>query len=61
VVKEATLAGVIREIRVIFTRKDLKEMAFVKLEDITGSVDLVIFPKFTKPLRTFSLKESRWW
>lgn len=43
--KEATLAGVIREVRVIFTRKNLQEMAFVKIEDETGALDLVIFPK----------------
>jgi len=56
VVKEATLAGVIREIRVIFTRKDLKEMAFVKLEDITGSVDLVIFPKIYETVKNFLIE-----
>lgn len=48
---EVTLAGVIREIRVIFTKKDLKEMAFVKIEDPTGMVDLVVFPKIYENIK----------
>lgn len=43
--KEITLAVVIREARVILTKKNNTEMAFVKAEDTTGSVDMVVFPK----------------
>lgn len=36
---------VIRESRVILTKKNNSEMAFVKAEDTTGIVDMVVFPK----------------
>lgn len=41
------VAGVIRDIRVIVT-KNGSEMAFVKIEDPTGVVELVVFPKIYK-------------
>lgn len=41
----ATLGGVITTVRTVNTKKNNSEMAFAKLEDTTGSVDLVIFPK----------------
>lgn len=43
--EEITIAGIIKEIRVILTKKSGQEMAFVKIEDDTGSVDTVIFPR----------------
>ena len=42
------VAGVVKDIRVVLTRKSGQEMAFVKVEDETGVINLVIFP------RTFS-------
>jgi len=36
---------VIREVRVILTKKNNSEMAFIKAEDTTGVVDMVVFPK----------------
>ncbi len=41
------VAGVVREARVIVT-KNGSEMAFVKIEDPTGTIELVIFPKIYK-------------
>ncbi len=41
------VAGVIREARVIVTKSG-SEMAFVKIEDPTGVIELVIFPKIYK-------------
>ena len=41
--KQVRLAGVVLNVRKLYTRKN-KEMAFVTLEDLTGSVELVIFP-----------------
>lgn len=41
------VAGVVREVRVIVT-KNGSEMAFVKMEDPTGIIELVIFPKIYK-------------
>jgi DNA polymerase-3 subunit alpha len=46
VVGEAVkLACLVNEVRVVITRKSGAEMAFVKAEDETGGVDLVIFPR----------------
>jgi DNA polymerase-3 subunit alpha len=41
---DVTVGGTITQMRTIVTRND-KEMAFATLEDIQGSVELVIFPK----------------
>ncbi len=41
------VAGVVREVRTIIT-KNGSEMAFVKIEDPTGQIELVVFPKIYK-------------
>lgn len=41
--KAVKIGGIIVAVRKFYTKKN-KEMAFVKLEDLTGSVELVIFP-----------------
>ena len=43
--KQVTLVGILSTIRQILTKKNNSEMAFATLEDITGKVDMVIFPK----------------
>jgi DNA polymerase-3 subunit alpha len=43
--KAVKIAVIIREARVILTKKNNSEMAFVKAEDTTGVVDMVVFPK----------------
>ena len=52
--QKVKLAGVIREVRIIVTKKSAQEMAFVKVEDETGSINLVIFP------RVFSSTRDLW-
>jgi DNA polymerase-3 subunit alpha len=44
---QVKVAGVVREIREIIT-KNGSEMAFIKIEDPTGTIELVIFPKIYK-------------
>jgi DNA polymerase-3 subunit alpha len=47
-----TIGGIVTRVKVVFTKKSNSEMAFVTLEDTTGSVDMVVFPKTysdTKP------------
>jgi len=39
------IVGVISDVKQILTKKDQKPMAFVKVEDKTGSVEMVVFPK----------------
>ncbi len=43
--QKVKLAGVVKEIRIVVTRKSGAEMAFGRMEDETGSINLVIFPK----------------
>lgn len=40
-----TLAGVVVRSRLVVTKKNNSKMAFVTLEDDTGSIDCVVFPK----------------
>ncbi|CAN5319978.1 DNA polymerase III subunit alpha [soil metagenome] len=42
------IAGIISEVRVVVTKKTQAQMAFAKIDDDTGSVRLVIFPKLYK-------------
>jgi DNA polymerase-3 subunit alpha len=51
------IAGVIREIRAILT-KNGSEMAFVKAEDVTGTIELVVFPKIYKLTRDLWLEDK---
>ena len=49
----ATLVGGVTSVRTIITQRKKEEMAFVQLEDLQGSIELVVFPKTyrtTKPL-----------
>lgn len=45
------IACVVTEVRIVVTKNSGAEMAFVKVEDGTGSIDLVIFPRLFKSTR----------
>ena len=47
------VAAVVSEIRVITTKNSGAEMAFVKVDDGTGMIELVVFPKIFKSTRDF--------
>lgn len=47
------VAAVVSGIRVITTKKTGAEMAFVKLDDGTGTIEVVVFPKIFKETRDF--------
>lgn len=47
------VAAVVAGIRVITTKKTGAEMAFVKLDDGTGTIEVVVFPKIFKETRDF--------
>jgi len=47
------VAGVVMETRVITTKKSGAEMAFAKVDDGTGILELVVFPKIFKSTRDF--------
>lgn len=52
--KEIKLAGIISDVRKVITKKSQQEMAFATLEDGSGKIDLVIFP------RLYSKSSSKW-
>ena len=43
--ERVTLVGAIAHVKKILTKNGGNEMAFVKLEDLTGSIEIVVFPK----------------
>lgn len=45
VASDIKVCGLVTEIRIAVTKKTGQEMAFVKLKDSTGVIDLVVFPK----------------
>ncbi|MBI3397247.1 DNA polymerase III subunit alpha [Candidatus Woesebacteria bacterium] len=49
--EKVKVVGVVSEIRIVVTKKTASEMAFVKIEDATGFLDLVIFPNSFKQYR----------
>jgi len=51
--KNVKLAAVITDIRVIITKRTGQEMAFVRLNDNTGNIDLVVFPQIFEKFKGF--------
>ena len=51
------IAVVVREVRVVVTRNG-SEMAFVKVEDETGNMDLVVFPKIYKLTKEYWIDQN---
>ena len=47
------VAAVVTEVRVILTKKTGAEMAFAKVDDGTGVMEVVVFPKIFKTTRDF--------
>jgi DNA polymerase-3 subunit alpha len=45
------IAAVVSEVRIVVTKRTGSEMAFVKVEDDTGIIDVVVFPKIFKQTR----------
>ncbi|MBI5620046.1 hypothetical protein HY950_03735 [Candidatus Gottesmanbacteria bacterium] len=43
--ERVTVAGIVTNVKKVVTKSGNNEMAFVRLEDTTGSIELVIFPK----------------
>jgi len=47
------IAGVISDVRIVVTKKSGQEMAFVRIEDDTGSLDLVVFPRIFERTKAY--------
>ncbi|MEK7526521.1 MAG: DNA polymerase III subunit alpha [Patescibacteria group bacterium] len=52
------LAAVVSEVRVVITKKTSAEMAFVKVADETGTIDLVIFPQLYQKTKNTWLQNT---
>ncbi|HRH22779.1 MAG TPA: DNA polymerase III subunit alpha [Candidatus Paceibacterota bacterium] len=52
-----TIAGIIEDVRPVMTKKN-EAMCFVKLADLTGSIDVVVFPKVLAQNRNSILVEK---
>ena len=48
---ETVLAGIVEECKEIFTKKKNDKMCFLKIADLTGSIDCVVFPKTYEELK----------
>lgn len=49
------IAVIVKDVRVIITKRTGQEMAFVKVEDETGGIELVIFPRIFEKIRNLLL------
>ena len=47
------LAAIVAEVKIVVTRRSGQEMAFVRIEDDTGSLELVVFPKIFSQTRDY--------
>ncbi len=52
------VGGIIMDVRVIYTKKKNEPMAFVKLEDTTGTVEVVVFPSAYKDNHSLLVKDT---
>lgn len=52
------VAGVISQVRTTLTKRSAQEMAFVKIEDETGTIELVVFPKIFASTRAFWIENK---
>ncbi len=52
------ISGVVTQIKKILTRQSNAEMAFMKIEDLTGSIEIVIFPKTYAQTKDVLIKDQ---
>ena len=50
--KVVTIAGILTDLRRVVTKKGQQEMVFATLEDDTGKIDVVVFPKLYEKTRS---------
>jgi DNA polymerase-3 subunit alpha len=52
------IAGIIEDVREIYTKKGNDKMAFLRIKDLTDSIDTVVFPKTYIDVRRFCVPEK---
>jgi DNA polymerase-3 subunit alpha len=55
---DTVLAGIVVECKEIFTKKNNDKMCFLKIADMTGSLDCVVFPKTYEELKKFCVVDK---
>lgn len=53
-----TCGGILSEIKKLFTKRNKQEMAMVKLEDLYGVINIIIFPKIFATYRNQIIEDS---
>lgn len=56
--QKVVVGGVVSELKKVITRKSAAEMAFIKITDLTGEVEAVIFPKTFEVSKHFLEKDK---
>ncbi|MGB9911122.1 MAG: DNA polymerase III subunit alpha [Microgenomates group bacterium] len=56
--QKVKLGGIISNLKIVLTKSSNQEMAFVTLQDETGEIEVVVFPKVYRECRQFLLKEK---
>lgn len=55
--QKVKIAGVVADLRIVLTRNTNQEMAFVNLEDDSGKIEIVVFPKVFSQTRSCWVKD----
>jgi DNA polymerase-3 subunit alpha len=51
------IGGVITQVKKILTRQGNSEMAFIKIEDLTGTIEVIVFPKLYSQTKYIWVKD----
>jgi DNA polymerase-3 subunit alpha len=54
---EIVIAGIVEEVKEILTKAKNEKMAFLRIADLTGSLECVVFPKSYEELRKFCVPD----
>ena len=55
---DTVVAGIVEDVREIFTKAKNDKMAFIRIADLTGSIDCVIFPKSYEEMKKFCVVDT---
>ena len=53
-----TLAGIVESTRIVTTREKQEQMAFIRLTDFSGSIEIAIFPKLYPSVRSLLVDDT---
>ncbi len=56
--QQVTIGGIVSSLRILLTKKDAREMAFGKIEDLTGFIEVTVFPKVFERSKTIFAKDK---